>query len=212
MMKRIFMLLALALMLVATMALSGVAQAASPKARCLQEATSLGVSLDGYNVIYGNNRANDFTSKATAGGDVFCGFGGNDSIATLDAGDIFLGGAGDDYVQDFQYNNGTFYGGAGNDHVFYNNGTFYGGDGNDSVTSFQDTTGTFNGGAGDDYVSSNQGTFNGDSGNDSVTYNFNFGTFNGGDGFDTIEDNRGGAFTSVESCSSSFDGGGGCLS
>ncbi len=192
------------LLLLATMALGvlmvgSVAQAAgSPRANCLQEAQLLTSStLTGYNVVVGNNRrADDFTSKATAGDDVFCGRGGNDSIATLDAGDIFIGGAGDDYLHDFQYNNGTFYGGDGNDSVFYNNATFYGGAGNDSVTQFQDTT----------------GTFNGEDGNDSVSLNFNFGTFNGGDGVDTIEDNRGGAYTSVESCSSSFDDGGGCLS
>ena len=186
------------LLLLATMALGvlmvgSVAQAAgSPRANCLQEAQLLTSStLTGYNVVVGNNRrADDFTSKATAGDDVFCGRGGNDSIATLDAGDIFIGGAGDDYLHDFQNNNGTF----------------DGGDGTDSV-NFQDTTGTFNGGAGNDSVNGNQGTFNGDSGDDSVKYNFNFGTFNGGDGVDTIEDNRGGAYTSVESCSSSYDGG-----
>ena len=202
------------LLLLATMALGvlmvgSVAQAAgSPRANCLQEAQLLTSStLTGYNVVVGNNRrADDFTSKATAGDDVFCGRGGNDSIATLDAGDILIGGAGDDYLHDFQNNNGTFYGGDGNDYVFYNYGTFDGGDGTDSV-NFQDTTGTFNGGAGNDSVNGNQGTFNGDSGDDSVKYNFNFGTFNGGDGVDTIEDNRGGAYTSVESCSSSYDGG-----
>ena len=40
--------------------------------------------------------ANDFDGQATAGPDVFCGFGGDDSISTLDAGDIFIGGAGND--------------------------------------------------------------------------------------------------------------------
>jgi hypothetical protein len=115
-----------------------VAQAAgSPRANCLQEAQLLTSStLTGYNVVVGNNRrADDFTSKATAGDDVFCGRGGNDSIATLDAGDIFIGGAGDDYLHDFQNNNGTFYGGAGNDYVFYNYGTFDGGDGTTLSTS-----------------------------------------------------------------------------
>jgi hypothetical protein len=29
---------------------------------------------------------------------VFCGFGGNDELLTLEADDIFLGGAGDDTV------------------------------------------------------------------------------------------------------------------
>jgi len=96
-MKRIFMLLALALMLVAAMALSGVAQAASPTARCQQEAANLGID-GGYNFVGGNNKNNDFTRKATEGADVFCGFGGNDSIAFLDNGDIFIGDLGNDEV------------------------------------------------------------------------------------------------------------------
>jgi hypothetical protein len=37
---------------------------------------------------------------------VFCGFGGGDRTLTLDAGDIFLGGSGNDAVTN---NNGTFY-------------------------------------------------------------------------------------------------------
>ena len=150
-MKRIFMLISLALMLVAAMALSGVAQAASPKAKCKAEAQSLtGLTLDGYNFIVGNNHKNDnFTGKATAGNDVFCGFGGVDVIYTLDQGDIFIGGAGSDWVD--LANNGTFYGGVGDDMVrITNNGTFYGGDGNDYVG---DNYGTFDGGAGDDTIS-----------------------------------------------------------
>ncbi len=143
MMKRIFMLLALALMLVAAMALSGVAQAASPTVRCQQEAETLtGLDLTGYNVVVGNNkRADYFTSKATAGGDVFCGRGGNDQIDTLDAGDIFIGGAGDDTIggpcTDLGgvncTNSGTFYGGDGRDVVYLNDGTFYGGGGGDFI-------------------------------------------------------------------------------
>src|SRR5215208_2313032 len=116
-MKRIFMLMALALMVVAAMALSGVAQAASPSSKCQQEAASL--NLVGYKFIGGGDRKNDdFTRKATEGADVFCGFGGNDSIGTLAEGDIFLGGAGDDYVSN--YSSGTFYGGAGADYVDLN--------------------------------------------------------------------------------------------
>lgn len=144
MLKRIFTLMSLALMLVAAMALSGVAQAASPTARCQQEAESLtGLDLTGYNFIVGNNkRADDFTSKATAGADVFCGRGGNDQIDTLDAGDIFIGGAGDDTIggpcTDLGgincTNNGTFYGGDGRDVVYFNNGTFISGAGDDFVT------------------------------------------------------------------------------
>jgi hypothetical protein len=41
-------------------------------------------------------------------------------IGTLEAGDIFLGGAGNDYVQN---NYGTFNGGDGNDTVSFNYGT-----------------------------------------------------------------------------------------
>src|SRR5215204_64455 len=97
MMKRIFMLLALALMVVAAMALSGVAQAASPKVRCQQEAASLGVDLTGYTFVYGNKKNNDFTDTVGQP-EVFCGFGGVDTIRTLAEGDIFIGGAGDDSV------------------------------------------------------------------------------------------------------------------
>jgi hypothetical protein len=61
---------------------------------------------------------------------VFCGFGSFDLIARLDEGDIFLGGAGNDFVGS---NHGTFYGEEGDDHVRVNFGTFYGGAGDDSV-------------------------------------------------------------------------------
>jgi hypothetical protein len=54
---------------------------------------------------------------------VFCGFGGDDGMLTglvlLDAGDIFLGGEGND---DGGFNFGTFNGGEGNDTVVTNNG------------------------------------------------------------------------------------------
>src|SRR5919107_1245355 len=197
-MKRIFMLMApLALMLAAAMALSGVAQAAgSPTARCKQEAANLGI-VGSYNFVGGNNkRADNFSSKATAGADVFCGFGGNDSIGTLDAGDFFIGGDGLDTVTT---NNGTFYGGAGNDSVVnnYSKGTFNGSDGDDSVTT---NNGTFNGEAGNDNITFNEdpGIFNGGSGNDSVGLNFVFGIFNGSDGLDTVNENRGGTLDSVE--------------
>jgi hypothetical protein len=89
----------------------------------------------------------NFTGSATAGPDVFCGFGGNDFINTLDAGDIFLGGAGDDGVSD---NSGTFYGGEGNDSVLLTNfGTVFGEQGNDFVAN---NSGIFHGGAGLDTV------------------------------------------------------------
>jgi hypothetical protein len=89
----------------------------------------------------------NFTGSATAGPDVFCGFGGNDFINTLDAGDIFLGGAGDDGVSD---NSGTFYGGEGNDSVLLTNfGTVFGEEGNDFVAN---NSGIFHGSAGLDTV------------------------------------------------------------
>src|SRR5919112_301127 len=153
-MKRIFMLMAVALMLVAAMALSGVAQAAgSPTARCKQEAANLGI-VGSYNFVGGNNkRADNFSSKATAGADVFCGFGGNDSIGTLDAGDFFIGGDGLDTVTT---NNGTFNGGSGDDSVAYNYSTFNAGSGNDSV-GLNFNFGIFNGSDGLDTVNENRG-------------------------------------------------------
>ena len=134
-----------------------------------------------YNFHGGTEGDNDFTGQATLGNDVFCGFGGVDRITTLDAGDIFLAGAGSDLqVQD---NNGTIYGGEGDDDVLRNNGTFYGELGNDFVGN---NSGTFYGGEGDDGVNINSltGTFYGGEGNDSVVDNA--GTFNGGPGDDTV--------------------------
>jgi Ca2+-binding RTX toxin-like protein len=189
MMKRMFMLMALALMIGAAMALSGVAQAASPSAKCRQaavDATTLtGTSFDPntYNFIAGNNKKNDnFTSKNTAGADVFCGFGGNDEIANIDANDIFIGGAGGDATAGGA-NNGIFYGGDGRDGVSTNYGTLYGDAGDDSV---QFNYGIFNGGVGSEFVEYNYAgaTFNGDAGDDTVDYNY--GTFYGGDGIDTV--------------------------
>ena len=173
-MKRILLLLTVALLLAAAMALSGVAQAkladkpagGKPSSKCQQEAVSL--SLDGYNFIGGGNKKNDdFTGKATAGPDVFCGFGGDDRIGTLDEGDIFLGGDGTDTVV---YDNfGTFYGGAGDDSVDNTNyDTFYGEDGNDYVNT---NSGFVYGGAGDDSVNSNATISYGGDGNDYVDWN-----------------------------------------
>ena len=146
-MKRILLLVTLALMLAAAMALSGVAQAASPSARCQAEAESLGIS-GSYNFIAGKNnkRGDDFTSKATEGADVFCGFGGNDYIETLGADDYFIGGDGIDWAD---INFGTFYGGAGEDGVLANYGTFYGQADADEVLN---NYGTFDGGEGSDGI------------------------------------------------------------
>jgi VCBS repeat-containing protein len=164
---------------------------------------TLGSSFNPANyTFHGGTTAGD-TFTGTAGqSEVFCGFGGDDSIGTLQGGDIFLGGDGNDSVTD---NNGTFYGEAGNDSVEDNSGTFNGGADNDSVTYINRSTfnggdgndsivggnfGTFNGGAGDDSVYDNVfGTFNGDAGNDHVTYNWEGGTFNGGPGDDSVTNN-----------------------
>ena len=63
---------------------------------------------------------------------MFCGFGGSDSRGPgpLAAGDIFLGGEGNDSVDT---NIGTFNGGAGDDLVGSNFGTFFGEEGCDQV-------------------------------------------------------------------------------
>jgi Ca2+-binding RTX toxin-like protein len=166
-MRRIVLLTALAAMMAAAMALSGVAQAkpiTNTKAdkACLVEAVRT-VEQPGFNpsnyTFHGGTEGNDiFTGQATAGNDVFCGFGGADRIETLDAGDIFLGGASDDFVRE---NFGTFNGGEGNDIVVVNIGTFNGGEGTDFV-QLNGVGGTFNGGAGDDIVQNNVGIFNQD--------------------------------------------------
>jgi hypothetical protein len=159
--KRILLLTTLAAMLGAAIALSGVAQAApigdSADAQCLKLAIqTLGPSYNPgtYTFIGGTEGTgteidDTFTAdQATEGPDVFCGFSGDDLINTLNAGDIFLGGAGTDRVSN---NFGTFYGGEGDDQVANNQGTFFGGPGNDVVFR-QFGGGTFDGGADFDQV------------------------------------------------------------
>lgn len=167
-MRRIWLLGSLAFMVAAAMALSGVAQAASPKAKCQQAAASLGLNTVSYKFIAGSDRKNDdFTSKATADFEVFCGFGGDDYIARLSDSDIFIGGVGDDRV----------------DYNYY--GTFYGGEGVDSIVNHDG--GTFYGGAGNDYVTNNlYGIFYGEADDDTVYYNSSNGTFDGGEGNDSV--------------------------
>ena len=160
-MKRIIMLVTLALMVASAVAISGVAQAkpttgTKADAKCLVEAAKTvdqpGFNPSNYTFHGGTEGSDNFTGQAelTAGPDVFCGFGGDfDTILTLEAGDIFLGGAGSDQVV---VNEGTFYGGEGNDFVATNNGTFFGE-------------------AGDDRVGPNSGTFDGGDGTDTVTTN-----------------------------------------
>ena len=145
--KRILLLTTLAAMLAAAMALSGVAQAApisdEADAQCLKLAIqTLGPShnpstytFHGGTESTSTTEINDnFDGQATLDPDVFCGFSGNDLINTLNAGDIFLGGAGDDGVGQ---NSGTFYGEAGNDVVFrqFGGGTFDGGADFDQVVA-----------------------------------------------------------------------------
>jgi hypothetical protein len=174
-MKRVFMLLAVALMAVAAMALSGVAQADSPRDDCREKAQSLtGSTLAGYTFVVGTADRNIFTSTdgRNAPTEVFCGFDGGDHVSHLKGRDIFIGGKGTDSVE-------------------YNSGRFYGGDGDDSVfTNF----GTFNGGAGGDSVAAHFGTFNGGAGGDSVDANLGYGDFNGGVGVDYIVEMFGGTF------------------
>jgi Ca2+-binding RTX toxin-like protein len=196
-MKRILLLVTVASMLAAAMALSGVAQAKpvadSPDAKCAQlTIQTLGPSFNPSKyTFHGGTEGDDvFTGQATAGPDVFCGFGGDDFIRTLDEGDIFLGGAGNDTVRD---NYGTAYGQEGDDQVAFFNfpgSTFNGGAGNDFV--YGNLAGsTFNGGDGNERVFVNEGTFNGGAGDDDVDTNASTGTFNGGDGNDIVFNNQG---------------------
>jgi Ca2+-binding RTX toxin-like protein len=137
-MKRILLLVTVALLLAAAMALSGVAQAkptidGSADAKCLAEAAQTlqpGFNPGTYTFHGGTEGIDVFSGQGTAGLDVFCGFGGDDRLNLVDVGDIFLGGAGDDAVGN---NIGTVYGGEGNDFVFFNFRTFDGGEGTDRV-------------------------------------------------------------------------------
>ena len=166
-----------------------------PDAQCKTLAIqTLGSSFNPANyTFHGGTEGNDTFTGTEGQSEVFCGFGGDDSIGTLQAGDIFLGGDGNDALNT---NNGTFYGDAGDDRVgdevraYDNNGTFYGGDGNDRVGNRND--GTFNGGAGNDSVFYNAGTFNGGDDNDQVREND--GTFNGDAGDDYVQTNGAGDF------------------
>jgi hypothetical protein len=154
-----------AVVMAAMMALSGAALAqpvaGAADAKCLdlarQTLGGFGPNFNPANYTFvGGTEGNDnFTGEGTEGRDVFCGFGGDDFIETLDEGDVFLGGAGNNEVRN---NYGTFYGGEGRDAVHgHNYGTFYGG-------------------AGDDMVAYNHGTFYGGEGDDGVLV-ANFGTF-----------------------------------
>src|SRR5829696_7254198 len=120
-MKRILLLVTVALMLAGAMALSGVAQArpiaVSPDAKCAKLAIkTLGPSFNpsNYTFIGGTEGRDVFTDQATEGPDVFCGFNNDehnyDLIKNLAAGDIFIAGSGRVAVSDNNF--GTVYGGA----------------------------------------------------------------------------------------------------
>src|SRR5215212_6803098 len=137
-------------MLASAMALSGVAQAKPISDKADAQCAKLAIKTFGpsfnpstYTVHGGTVGEDNFTfvEGSADGSDVYCGFGSNDQIDTLNVGDIFLGGEGIDHVS---FNDGTFNGEADSDSVDTNevHGTFNGGDGNDSV-SFN--TAIFNG-------------------------------------------------------------------
>jgi hypothetical protein len=123
---------------------------------------TLGPSFNPSNYTFhgGSADSNDFTGVGTDDPDVFCGFGGPDFISldpssfiSLEAGDIFLGGAGADGVS-INQRGATFYRGEGNDSITSNDdsngdGTFYGEEGNDSI---EENFGFFLGGPGFDDV------------------------------------------------------------
>jgi Ca2+-binding RTX toxin-like protein len=173
--KRIVVLTTLAAMLAAAMALSGVAQAkptigTKADAKCLAQAAQTlqpGFKPSDYTFHGGTEGDDNLSSQRTDDPDVFCGFGGEDSINSLDVGDIFLGGAGNDFVDN---NEGTFYGQAGDDVVANANYViFHGGEGNDSVFG---NFGTIYGGEGNDFVFFNHpdGIFFGEEGDDSFEF------------------------------------------
>src|SRR5215212_1149482 len=135
-------------MLASAMALSGVAQAKPISDKADSQCAKLAIKTFGpsFNpstyTFHGGTVGEDnftFVEGSADGSDVYCGFGSNDQIDTLNVGDIFLGG-------------------AGNDTVAFNAGTFNGGDGDDFVSNDNEVTGTFNGGEGTDTVTDNQGT------------------------------------------------------
>jgi hypothetical protein len=152
-MRRILLLVTVALILAAALALSGVAQAKPTATSADRQCKKLAIQTlpnfkPAHYTFHGGTEDSDtFDDDNTEGQpDVFCGFGGVDGIeTTLDAGDIFLGGADFDGVVN---NNGTFYGQEGGDVVGFNNtsGIFYGGADDDSVNQMDG--GTFDGGDG----------------------------------------------------------------
>lgn len=101
---------------------------------CEQAAVDLALNPDDFDTIQeGTDGEDDFF--ATAGADLICGFGEDDDLDRLDAGDVFIGGGGTDNV--IYMSGGTFFGGTDTDTVVQmEGGTFDGGDGFDRVGIF----------------------------------------------------------------------------
>jgi Ca2+-binding RTX toxin-like protein len=155
---------------------------------CGQEVLDAGLTLPANpNYILGTNGDDDI--EYTDANDVVCGLDGSDflHVGTAAAGDIFLGGAGDDHTTGLE--GGTFIGGAGDDFLgFLDAGAFNGDAGQDRILNGM-SAGTFNGGDGDDFLdgSLTNGTFNGDAGDDKVNSGVRNGTFNAGTGNDFVD-------------------------
>jgi hypothetical protein len=160
--------------------------------RAAKKAGLIGPELNPSNTTFiSGTNGNDSIYEDVAADEVFCGFGGRDTVFEANNFGVVLGGPGNDWVS---YNReiGTVIGGAGNDYVEGNYGTFNGGEGDDYIW---DNVGTFNGGAGNDLVIyGNYGTFNGGEGDDRVGDQLDRpnATFNGGPGCDTVDNNEGG--------------------
>lgn len=156
-------------------------------AACEAEARSYGIDPDAADIVAGTDDPDVFDLPAEDATRILCGFGGDDR-ARVGETDIFLGGDGDDVVNDVH---GAFHGGPGNDMVpgaVY--GTFAGGPGEDDV--FRLDGGRVIGGDNNDHVAEiTRGTFDGGAGDDSVGVLVN-GSVSGGDGDDRIDTMNGG--------------------
>ena len=94
-----------------------------PKARCRQEVIAAGIDPAGFNIITGTETNGNTEFLTPTAADLICGFGGEDVVDNLDAGDVFLGGDDNDGVNHMY--GGTFNGGAGDDVVLLKlGGTF----------------------------------------------------------------------------------------
>jgi hypothetical protein len=83
---------------------------------CAQAALELGYDPSQY-VIRSGTDGDDVSGDIFQSPELFCGFGGDDWVTGLTAGDVFIGGDGDDFVH--LMSGGAFHGGEGTDGVFY---------------------------------------------------------------------------------------------